>query len=236
MKNRKAICILGGMGPQASVYMHQLLIDLSARDFGAKDADDYPEIIIFSIPVPDFISNAKNKSIALSMLKKRVGKINQLSVSNIGIACNTAHLLLKDLQSVSGIPFVSMIDEVVKTIDKDINKVGLLASPMTVKSLLYQKMIEEKGKKVVLPSKSQLKILDRVIRDVIEGKITKKDQKALLSVASSLREKGAEGIILGCTELPLVFPSKFSLPVFNSVEILAMSLLQKYYRQNTITI
>lgn len=230
MKNKKAICILGGMGPQASVYMHKLLIDLSARDFGAKKGDDFPEIIIFSIPVPDFISNTKNKSIALSMLKKRVGKINQLSVSNIGIACNTAHLLLKDLQSVSESRFISMIEEVIKAIDPKMKTVGLLASPLTIKSFLYQNALGEKDVKTIIPIENQQTVLEEIIRDVIEGKITKKDQEALLSVASSLREKGAEGIILGCTELPLVFPSKFSLPVFNSVEILAMALLRNYYK------
>ena len=232
MKNKKAICIIGGMGPQASVYMYKLLIDLSARDFNAKNGEDYPEIIIYSIPAPDFISDKDKKEVVLDMLKKRVKGINTLSISHIGIACNTAHLLLKDLQSVSKAPFVSMIDSVVNEIDSGIKKVGLLALPLTIKSSIYEDKLEANGIQTILPTNSQLKILDKIIRNVTEGKITKKDQGTLLLIANSLKKKGAQGIILGCTELPLVFPQKYPfLPVYNPVGILAMVLLRKYYAQ-----
>ncbi|MCL5439207.1 MAG: amino acid racemase [Patescibacteria group bacterium] len=230
MKNKKAICILGGMGPQASVYMHKMLVELSARYFNAKNNEDYPEIIIYSIPIPDFISNKVNKRKALIMLKKRVAEINKLSVSQIGIACNTAHLLLGELQNISKTPFVSIIDEVNKTVGPKIKKVGLLASPTTIKSYLYQNVLEKKRIEIITPSLIELEILEKIIRKVIRGKITKKDQITLRSIANSLKDRGAEGIILGCTELPLIFPPKFSLPVFNSVEILAMALLRKYYK------
>lgn len=153
MKNKKKIIgILGGMGPQASAKLVSLLVDLSAKEFKAKNGDDFPEIILDSIPIPDFISDKKNKQslrsinfkeTALNMLKKRVKLMSKMGVGMFAISCNTAHILLDDLQSESKIPFISMIDEITKSVKSlGIKKVGLLASPTTFKSGLFQKAFD----------------------------------------------------------------------------------------------
>jgi len=85
-----------------------------------------------------------------------------------------------------------------------------------------------------IPSKKKQSLIEKIIRNVLSGKLLKSDNKKLIVLANHLRKKGTKGILLGCTELPLIFPNKYSLPVYNSVEILAMALLQKYYKQNTI--
>lgn len=235
MGAKKSICILGGMGPEASVYMYKMLIDLSIRYFGAKNNDDFPEIVLYSIPVPDFISNDKKKYAALEMLQERVEKLNKLDLSCIGIACNTAHVLLPDLQKISRIPFVSMIDEVVSVIKKENkHKVGLLGTPSTFRSSLYQDKLIKVGIETLLPVVAEYKILEKVIRNVIAGVNSSHDTKELLLIADKFVYKGAEGVILGCTELPLAFPVNYNLPVYNSVAILAMALLRNYYGRDTI--
>ncbi|KKS14088.1 hypothetical protein A2617_01365 [Candidatus Daviesbacteria bacterium RIFOXYD1_FULL_41_10] len=77
------------------------------------------------------------------------------------------------------------------------------------------------------PSKVQLKNLEVVIRNIIAGKAGGKDRIMLVEIAKSLQKRGAEGIILGCTELPLIFPKRFEIPVFDSLEILARALLNR---------
>lgn len=72
-----------------------------------------------------------------------------------------------------------------------------------------------------------MKILEQIIRNVIAGKNTRLDNLELIKIAKSLVNRGAEGIILGCTELPLIFPKKFEIPVFDSLEILARALLKR---------
>lgn len=64
---------------------------------------------------------------------------------------------------------------------------------------------------------------------MIAGEAGRKDKLKLIEIANSLKEKGAEGIILGCTELPLIFPKRFDIPVFDSLEILARALLKRHY-------
>ncbi len=229
----RAIAILGGMGPEASVYMYKLLIERAVSHFGAKNNDDFPEIVLYSVPVPDFISNDKSKKKALNMLIEKVKQLNKLNIANLSIACNTAHVLLNELQNNTIIPFISMIKEVTDRVENEgITKVGILGTPSTIKSELYQKALSKKGIESVIPSDGQIKILELVIRNVIAGKILRTDAKKLIHIANFLRKMGAEGIILGCTELPLVFPKKYSLPVYNSVEILSLELLRRYYQTN----
>lgn len=232
MKNKqRTIGILGGMGPQAGVALCNLLIEISARDFGAKKGDEFPEIIFNSIPVPDFFASMPNKEKALRILIQKVKQLNKLEINNFGIACNTAHLMLPELQQVSKIPFISMIDEVSLSVKKDgIKKVGLLASPAMLHSNLYQASLHKQSVDVVLPDEKDFPKIEATIGNVISGKLLQADTRKLIAIAQSLEKKGAQGIVLGCTELPLVFPKKFHLPVFNSLEILAVSLLRNYYK------
>ena len=116
IKNKNIIGILGGMGPQASARLVEIIIEMSIKDFGAKNGDDFPEIILDSVPIPDFISNPGNLKSALNMLKDRIRMLSNMNISNFAIACNTAHILLDNLQSVSKVPFVSMVDEVAERV------------------------------------------------------------------------------------------------------------------------
>ncbi len=178
MKHKKAIGILGGMGPEASAYMYKTLIDLSIKHFGAKHNDDFPEIVLHSIPVPDFISSERDKERAMSMLKKRVIELNALQLSCLSLACNTAHVLLAQLQAVSKVPFISMIDAVAADVNaKKIKTVGLVGTPSTIRFGLYQTALKMYGIKTVIPREKQIVMLEKIIRNVIAGKHTKADEK-----------------------------------------------------------
>lgn len=72
--------------------------------------------------------------------------------------------------------------------------------------------------------------MEGVIRKVIAGEAKKSDKLKLVEIAKSLKKKGAQCIILGCTELPLIFPKRFDIPVFDCLEILAGVLLKRHYQ------
>lgn len=225
--NLKPIGILGGMGPDASNYLYELLINKARDEYHAAENSDYPNILLHSIPVPDFITNKENASVALEMLKKSVKTISPHS-SVMSIACNTVHIYLDDLQQVSASPFVSMISEVAQRASK-YNKVGLLATPTTMKSNLYQSELKEKVE-VILPEEEKIKQLGKIVLEIIGGNKNEEIRKELVSIADSLYKKGAEAIILGCTELPLVFPSEYKVESISSLDALASALLNKYYK------
>lgn len=231
MKNKKRpIGIIGGMGPFASAELLNMVL-LSARNkFGARKDEDFPEIILTSIPVKNFFTDEKKAKLVLKMIKQKINLFKRSGVSSFGVACNTAHILSNDINSSTDLNFVSIIEQTVKLIDKmKINKIGLLASPVTIRSRLYQDALEKKGLEVLLPSDIQVKLLGKIISDLVAKRNIVNNRKELLTIASSLETRGAQAVILGCTELPLAFPSKFSIPAINTVEVLADSLVEKYY-------
>src|SRR3989344_8489007 len=230
MKNNKSIAIIGGMGPQASAKLLEVLISVAARDPRVTSDSDFPEVILNSVPVPNFISNKKNVNTARDILIKKIKILENFNPSCFGIACNTAHVMLDDLQSTTRIPFVSIIDEVAKKVtDSKIKKVGLLGTPVTIDYALYQNALRKQKIEIIIPSRERSKIVEDIVRKVLRGKADVKDAQQLSKVAKSLKRNGAQGIILGCTELPLIFSKTFPMLVFDSIEILAKGLLRKFF-------
>lgn len=234
LTNYNTIGIIGGMGPDASARLYQLMIDMARDDFGAKANHEYPELLIYSIPVPDFISDTSQAEEAMFMLKSRVRYLSQLPMSCTGLACNTAHTTLVDLNQISNVPFVSMPDEVANHAKKKkYQSIGLLATPTTVYSGIYQTALAKVGIKTVSPNYDQVEELGSLIGLVVAGKF-KPPKKRLLIIADSLKKKKIDALVLGCTELPLVFPKNYSLPVLDSLNILAQTLLKRYYQKEVI--
>ena len=184
------------------------------------------------MPVPDFISSDERQDEALEILKKRVTEINKLDPLIIAIACNTAHILLNNLQKASHAPFISMIDETVKVVNRDaLKSVGLLGTPSTIKSNIYQDAFKKINIPTITVNGKAMDKLENIIRNVIAGKIDHEDQLTLKQMSDELVDKGAQAIVLGCTELPLLFPKKYKKKVYNSSEILCEVMLKKYYNQ-----
>ena len=187
------------MGPDASARLYQMMIELARSDFGAVENHQYPEIIIDSVPVPEFFSN-------------------------------TAHTTLADLEVEASVPFVSIPHETAKEVKRrGFVKVGLLAAPTTIFAGVYQTEFLNQGVQFELPDNGQFETLSEIIGQVIGGEF-KAPKAKLLKIADSLKKKKVEAIVLGCTELPLVFPKNYSLPVLNTLEILGRALLKRYYK------
>lgn len=232
MENKKKIIgVLGGMGPQASAEFYSILIEKSINDYGAVNNDDFPEILLDSVPVPDFISNTKRLTEASLMLTDRVRRMNIFGVKIICIACNTAHILLPELRRFSRVPIVSVIEEMKRMIKMNgYKRVGLLASIMTYKMSLYNG-IGVNNLKIYQPTISEKKAIEEIIRAVIKGENRSILREQLLSLATGfIKRQRLDTIILGCTELPLIFPKLDFVKVINTTEVLADSLLKFYYQ------
>lgn len=231
LMNNKTIGIIGGMGPDASARLYQLMIVMARDEFGAQKNEEYPELVIHSLPVPDFISDMSRSEEAMFMLKDRVRDLSKLKLSYLALACNTAHTTLVDLQQETKVPFVSIAEAVAKIAkEKGYKRVGLLASPTTIYAGVYQGVLEKRGVEVILPQVGQVEELGEIIEEIVAGEF-KSAKGKLLKMADSLKKRKVEAIILGCTELPLVFPKNYSLPILDSLEILARALLIKYYQK-----
>ena len=228
--NRKTIGIIGGMGPEASANFYELLIKHAQRDFGVEKNEEFPDIFLSSIPVPDFISDEKRELEALEMLINKVEEMDKLRITFYCMACNTGHLLINKIKRKTDKPFISLVEELPKYIRKQkIKKVGLLATPTTIKTRLYEQVLEEYGIEVILPKNRDIELLGNIIKETIAGKNMDQNKVTVQHIARRLLKRGAEAIVESCTEIPLIFPKQHLIPVFDTLEILSEAVLKKYY-------
>ena len=223
MKNH--MIIIGGMGPQASLLLHAYLISNKYTDY--RHPDEFPLIVHVSIPVPDFISSPKSVATAIEMIENVGQSINTLDAVAIGLACNTAHLLLDQLPSLNTESFVSMIDAVTEEIHASgFKRVGLLASPYTIESRLYHQALSVHNIEVIQPAKRDIDRLGEIIRRVVAGETPSSLRAGLSEIAQKLEKHGVDCILLGCTELPVVGIDS-ELPIVDSLASLSKAMLAK---------
>jgi aspartate racemase len=201
----KRLGILGGVGPQATSFIFERIIESAQNEHGAVNNSDYPDLRIATIPVPDFISEESNIEPAKQMLIEAAKSLEASGCEALVIASNTVHILLDDLKHEVSTPFISMVELVSERCKElGLKKVALLGTPILLKSGLYDEQLHRRGIELIKPDTAQVRVCDNVIRSVIAGSKDVADRKEYIEVLSSMFERGADAIILGCTELPLV--------------------------------
>ncbi len=240
--NKKLIGIVGGMGPMAGVDLSKKIIN---QTIATKDQDHLPQIL-YSRPqnITDrtaFILGDVTENPAYSIFSI-LRKLESLGVTVAGMACNSAHaprifdVIVECLNnSKSKLILLNMVEEVAKVIKKQfssLNRVGVLATKGTVKANQYR-LLEKFGLKVLYPTEAvQEKVHQAIYHPAygiksVSGSITIKARQDLEQAASSLIQKKAEIIVLGCTELPLAFKTNNfrGIPLIDSNLVLARALI-----------
>ena len=209
---QKIIGILGGMGPEAT---NKLCHDIVNQTPANKDQDHIP-IIVFNNPkIPDrtesILYQGKNP---LPELVATAIKLESAGAGFIIIPCNSAHYFINDIQTYVNIPILNMIEETVNFVKEnypEVKKVGLLATSGTVYSGLYSKEFKKVDIEVVVPTEKTQKeaVMEAIYgKKGIKAKYILAPRLILKEVAQQLRSKGAEIIIMGCTEIALALKQK----------------------------
>ena len=225
----KIIGVLGGMGPQATLYFYELLIQTMLEKHGIEKNADFFHILIDSIPVPDLVRSRAEEEKTVEIVAEEAKRLKAAGASFLVMPCNTMHLYADRLATAAEIPLHSMVESVLTRVRQDKRKrIGLLGSLTTMKSKLYLHPLEKLGIEVVLPAESQREGIANLIHATIAGKAGQKEENTLLHIIQELQKDGAQAVILGCTELPLLARSIQSpIPVYNSLEILAEEACSK---------
>tara|TARA_Y100000310_G_C20679897_1_gene815311 strand:- start:2678 stop:3274 length:597 start_codon:yes stop_codon:yes gene_type:complete len=134
------------------------------------------------------------------LLIDSVVRLNDADVDFIVIPCNSVHVFIDELRSISKKPILSIIEETAKICD-GVKKVGLLASSLTINQKLHENELNQKGIDIVIPNKKDQRIIDDTIVKIIHDESNSRDEEIILSIIEQLKREGAEKIILGCTEL-----------------------------------
>ena len=208
----KTIGILGGMGPEATAELYLRIVRIFQQEFGAKYDNDFPEIVILNLPLPDVVETVDNEKVVREQLLYATNKLELAGVDFIAIPCNTAMLFLD--QTKVSVPLISIVEETKKVIGK--RKVGILGTKATIRNQLY-------GGAFVPSLKSQERIT-KVIINILSGKKLQIDKEFLCSEIQNFLDLGADKVILGCTELPLLISTENT---FDTLEILARAVVRE---------
>ncbi len=197
----KKLGVIGGLGPLASAYFLQLLTEMT----DAKIDQEHIEIFLHSKPaIPDrtnFILNKSDKNPLPELLEAGKGLVEQ-GADIIAIPCITAHYFHSQLSKLKK-PVIHTIEETGIYLEKEgIKTVGIMATDGTIESNLFQNKLNQKGIKSLVPdSEGQSKVMHIIYENVKSGREI--DIDMFLDVKKELFDKGAEVILLGCTELSI---------------------------------
>jgi aspartate racemase len=235
---KKTIGVLGGIGASASANFYQELVKICQVEYKAKNDDDFPPIIINSMSFSGFDTQGKGNEDKIKLQLLDGLNVLKSAGADFGIiVCNTVHSHLQYLQENCNFEIISIIDETIKeVILKQCKCVGILSSHETKDSGLYVNALAETGIKQIIADDLDQLALDKIIGDVISGKITEESKSEFISMVSKMNKLGADGIILGCTELPLAFPQNLDFPgikIFNSNIIVAKAAIKKSFNLET---
>ena len=216
--------VLGGMGAKATATFYTMLTDAQT----VKTEQEYMDAIIYSkTSIPDrtaFILGESGENPAPSLVAAAVA-LEKAGADFIAMPCVTAHYFYESIAAAVNIPVINMLTEVAKhTASQGFGRVGLLATDGTIKARILHDVLEPLNVQVITPNTAQQTTLMMHIYSIKHGECVEGKDFAVLE--TTLAEKGAGAIILGCTELSLVKNGERCIPYIDVLEVLVNATLR----------
>ena len=195
--------IIGGLGPMATAYLLQLIVDMT----DAVTDQEHLDAIIFNRPtVPDRTAYIldRTKPSPVPAMVDMARKLESLGVCAIGTPCVTAHSFHEELQRSVNVPFIHMVQETAAYLKAaGCRKAGIMATTGTVRMGLFQTALSENDLLYALPDEAmQQQVMSLIYDNVKAGRPA--DMDKFCAVSEALRAEGCDAIILGCTELSII--------------------------------
>jgi len=225
----KTIGLIGGMSWESSIEYYRIINELTRDHFGGLHS---AKCVMFSYDF-DEIAGAQRRGDwdgLTDLLSSTARDLKSSGADFVLICTNTMHLLADDVQSRAGIPVLHIADATGRKInEKGLKKVALLGTRYTMESDFYRKRLTERyGLDVLIPGDEERGIVHNIIFDELcQGIIMQSSKEKLQDIIAGLVSHGARGIILGCTEIPLIIKQEdVNVPVFDTMQIHAEAAVE----------
>lgn len=216
----KRIGIIGGLGPESTIDYYKGIINIfRQRDLAA------PEIIIYSADVNRLLelAEAREWNKLVEWLVEMVNALHNAGAEFAVIGSNTPHIVFDKVKSMSPLPMLSIVDETCKRASNmKLKKLGLMGTKFTMESDFFQKAFHDAGISIIVPMKDEQQfIYNKIISEIALGIIKNSTRQELLSVVKRMiDEDSIDGLILGCTELPLILEKdEYGIPFLKTTAI-----------------
>lgn len=225
----KTIGVIGGLGPQATMDFEERVHRVSQRLIPRRANSGYPPMVVYYHRSPPFVTEDGTRPVMpfqpdpeLLEVVRKLGAIADFLV----ITANGPHVLQRELEEASGRKILSMqeltLGEVMK---RGLRKVGVLTF---VSPLIYAKPLEQMGVPHETIDQQLQERLDRAILELMAGSETAESRAVAVEAVEALRAVGTDGIILGCTEIPLLLgEATEAADLINPIELLAEAAVRQ---------
>lgn len=223
----KTIGIIGGIGPESTVDYYKRIIE-AYRIEGSLAA---PEIIIYSIDLQEALELVAGQQWGrlVYLLVAKIKALHRAGADVAVISANTAHIVFDEVQAKSPIPLLSIVTATCDHADRlGLKRPGLLGTKFTMQSSFFASPFAARGIPVVVPSAADQEYINEKLMSEIElGVFTDETRAGLLAVIKRMIDSsGIDGVILGCTELPLILKKdEFGIPFLNTTAIHVESIV-----------
>ncbi len=201
------IGILGGMSYESTIKYYDLLLE---KYYEKYNDYNYPEVLIFSLNFQKVINleHEDDKSYYIEYLMEGINALEKGGVSFIVMAANSPHAVYEELAKLSKVPILSIVKATAeKARQENMKKLLLLGIKFTMQSTFYQDYCRKLGIEVITPSNEEQDVIDKIIFDeLVIGFFKQESKKVLLQIINNYAN--VDGVILGCTELPLILTQK----------------------------
>lgn len=217
----KTIGLIGGMSWESTVTYYQIINETIKKELGGLHS---AKILLYSV---DFAEIEKcqtegNWDKSADILGAAAKNLEKAGADYIVICTNTMHKIAPLIQKQITIPLIHIAEATAERLtEKHIGKVALLGTKYTMMQDFYKEKLTEVGIQVLIPCEVDIELVNHVIFDELcLGIISENSKKEYLRIIDELSKQGAQGVILGCTEIGLLINQKdTSLPVFDTAEI-----------------
>ena len=217
----KTIGLIGGMSWESTVTYYQVINETIKKQLGGLHS---AKCILYSVDFDEIekyqVSGEWDKS--ADVLSEAAQALERAGADYIVICTNTMHKVAPEIGRRIHIPILHIADMTAAELQKQgIKKVGLLGTKYTMRQDFYKNILIEQGIEVVIPNDADVDVVNRIIYDELcLGKISEQSKDIYLDIIMKLAQDGAQGIILGCTEIGLlVRQSDTDIPLFDTTLI-----------------
>ncbi len=226
----QTIGLIGGMSWESSLEYYRLINQFVKEKLGGMHS---AQSLMYSVDF-DPIQKLQHKDEwdkLTDMMIEAAKRLEKGGADFVVICTNTMHKMAEDVEKNISLPLVHIADAAAESIkSQKLNKIGLLGTKFTMEQDFYSKRLAEKHQlEVLIPSDKEREIVHQIIYDELcMGHIKNDSKKAYQEIIHNLQQKGAEGVILGCTEIPLLIKQEdVSIPIFDTTTIHAKKAVER---------
>lgn len=218
----KTIGLIGGMSWESTLEYYRLINELTGEKLGKLHS---AKIIMYSVDFEEIqnLQHLGNWTELGNTLADIAIRLENAGAEIILICTNTMHKVAQDVQEKISIPLLHIADTTAEEIkSRKAKTVGLLGTKFTMEEDFYKKRFKEKhGIDVVIPTKNQRQYIhDAIYNELCFGVMKDSTKQRFLNIINELVSNAAEGIVLGCTEIPLLIKQEdCKIPIFNTMQI-----------------